>query len=320
MAERLKRLDSLRLFAIITIIISHLEFIKDSVIGEFYCKHLQNATWGVDFFFMLSGFGLYYSYMNKEINRSLSDCYSFAVEKIKKIYPLYIISLIISLPCVLFLLSTGSLKTNAFRFLLDLTLFQSLFGTTFLSHGINGVCWFLSSLFICYMVSPLLLYLIKKHITSIRKCFLFITITIVVLLIFSTLFWNVEEYFSKRLLYKGIPIIDDLAYGSPYIRIFYVLIGMLLANLYFYYNNVLKNSTLVEFVIIGLSLFYFFSRNTLSCISIILLRFLDVVNAASVLFIFALGKGELSKKVEKSQLLYSCGGGIVCIYSCYTIQ
>lgn len=96
--------------------------------------------------------------------------------------------------------------------------------------------------------------------------------------------------------------------------VLFLLSTVLLANLYFYYNNALKNSTLVEFVIIGLSLFYFFTRNTLSCISIILLRFLDVVNAASVLFIFALGKGELSKKVEKSQLLYSCVCGGYSMY------
>ena len=65
---RLKQLDGLRFFAIITIILSHLEFLKELKFGNVYWNHFHNATWGVDYFFILSGFGLFYSLLNTGVS------------------------------------------------------------------------------------------------------------------------------------------------------------------------------------------------------------------------------------------------------------
>ena len=58
--KRILSLEGLRVIAIFIIILSHLEFIGDlnNKFGDFYIKYLHNATLGVDFFFLLSGFGL----------------------------------------------------------------------------------------------------------------------------------------------------------------------------------------------------------------------------------------------------------------------
>lgn len=56
----------------------------------------------------------------------------------------------------------------------DLSLLQSVTGMTFFSHSLNGVCWFLSCIFVCYIVMA---FVIKKidNIRSKREaevCFL----------------------------------------------------------------------------------------------------------------------------------------------------
>ncbi len=41
-------------------------------------------------------------------------------------------------------------------------LLQSITGSSYTSHALNAVCWFLSTLFICYMVCPILVNIISK--------------------------------------------------------------------------------------------------------------------------------------------------------------
>ncbi len=63
---KIDALTGFRFMAIMVIIISHLEFIGEyEKIGLFYKTYIHNATLGVDYFFMLSGFGMMLSYQKK---------------------------------------------------------------------------------------------------------------------------------------------------------------------------------------------------------------------------------------------------------------
>ena len=109
--KRLNQLDGLRFLMILIIVLSHFEFLNECNYGEFYAKHLDNATMAVDYFFMLSGFGLMYSMHNKKIGDiNAKKCVKFGVDKIKKIYPLYIFSIIISIPIMILLFRENILK------------------------------------------------------------------------------------------------------------------------------------------------------------------------------------------------------------------
>ena len=94
-----KRIDALtgaRFTAILIIVFSHLEFFANYSYGDTYYNYFHNPTQGVDFFFMLSGCGIMLSSVNKiEPNKTqLTDLIRFAINRIKKIYPLYIMSLL----------------------------------------------------------------------------------------------------------------------------------------------------------------------------------------------------------------------------------
>lgn len=305
--KRLDQLDSIRFVSILIIVLSHFEFIGNSFIGEFYTNFLHNPTFGVDYFFVLSGFGLYLSFSEKNISNSLKDSISFAIKKIKKTYYVYLFSLIISIPCNLIWISPGHIRTVLIRFLIDLTLVQSIFGSTLFSHSINQVCWFLSTLFICYCFIPIIINIVRRYCISIKKIIIHLCIIICALLFFSYFFIKIEEKMANVFTYHETPIIDDLVYGSPYIRIFYITIGVLLGKLFFQVRDKYsKDLTVLEIIITIISILYFFLRNTIN-IHFIIKRLFDVINVSTVLFIFALGWGKVSNLILKAKFLSYLG-------------
>lgn len=125
-------------------------------IGCFSDLHLFSGI-SLNYFFLLSGVGLYTAYKSDECYR-LGMYFEFAVQRIKKLYFVYIISLLLYVPLI------KSVKLAAYyviNFFISATLLQGLFPSTYVSHGINGAAWFLSSLFIAYTLAPWMISLVK---------------------------------------------------------------------------------------------------------------------------------------------------------------
>lgn len=101
--NRINTLTGARFIAIMLIVINHFEFLGQyGSIGYIYQKYLHSASIGVDFFFMLSGFGMMLSSINKSSKDtrrfSLKYLFTFARRNVKKIYPIYISMLILGIP------------------------------------------------------------------------------------------------------------------------------------------------------------------------------------------------------------------------------
>lgn len=137
------------------IVFSHFEFLYDyGVFGKVYELFFHNATMGVDFFFMLSGFGMMLSSLRRDPNGTvpiggIKGLITFGKQHVKKIYPVYVFFLLCGIP---YEILTGyieyghSLMRQAIKcvilFLIDLTLLQTATGRKTFSHSLNGVCWF----------------------------------------------------------------------------------------------------------------------------------------------------------------------------------
>lgn len=118
-SKRIPQLEGLRFIMCCIIILSHFEFLGDSeIFGDFYKTYLHNPTLAVDYFFMLSGFGIYLS--TKRPKCSIKGGLEFAVDKVKKIYPAYISSLILGMVWVC-LITDGLIKTIAKLFIFGIT-------------------------------------------------------------------------------------------------------------------------------------------------------------------------------------------------------
>ena len=162
--KQIKALTGARFAAIMIIVGSHFEFLYQYSIGSIYYNYFHNATMGVDFFFMLSGFGMMLSSIKtdpagKKQNNTLKSLLNYSFKHVSKIYPLYVATLLIGIPYYMMhsIIENGksffeaSIHTIS-KFIVCLTLLQSTTGMMRFSHGLNAVCWFLSTLFCIYII------------------------------------------------------------------------------------------------------------------------------------------------------------------------
>lgn len=308
--KRLLQLDGLRFIMIMVVTISHLEFLLDSeVVGTVYQNHIKNGGFAVDFFFMLSGFGIYYVSADKNLSYSLKNSVLYAINKIKKIYPIYIVSL---MAAMLYQIPAFFKHTNnILEFLLEMVvhtipcilLVQSITGMTEFSHAINEVCWFLSCLFICYMFCPLFVKYVNKFFTK-TKVFIGLLTTIGFIMFFSFIAFQIDGEFYYK--------INDLYYGHPFIRCFYLLLGMFIARIVLKKNMRIKHNNLFEIIILCSYITYFVFRNTFA-FNTNVIRLFDICITALFLFVFSFGGGWISNLLSKN-IIVSLGNNSMYIF------
>ena len=308
--RKINSLTGARFFAILIIVFSHFEFLeKYGEFGIIYSSYIHNPTMGVDFFFMLSGFGMMISSIIKDPACSksvggLKGMVVFGIKHIKKIYAPYVFSLLLGIPY--YCLTCGDfiligLAKCAVYFSVDLTLFQSATGIMAFSHSLNGVCWFFSSLFCIYLLSPIILKLLKIHIKSAKVAIVGIFVSILISFILLVLFRWVE---AKTFL-------DVLSYVSPIRRVFYVIPGMLMAQVFVFFKNNKQKKTLrlfksgaFEYITICNSVIWFFFRNTISSKIGPYVVFLDMILVCCYLYALAIGNGIFSYFFSNKIVVY----------------
>lgn len=300
--KRLRQLDGLRFIMFCVILLSHFEFLWNYPYGIFYRRFLYNSTMGVDYFFLLSGFGIYYSSRNqaKLEKRGIR----FAIRKIRKVYPLYVVSLLLSYPYAVMLMRTYRtdwlypIVTNLILLLLALTLLQELSGMMVFSHAINGVGWFLSTLFLSCMLCPWFQRITERHSGSRRKV-VCLWGSVVLLILLITL---ITERLDGTVVLPGF-VLDDLSYGSPYVRCWYLLLGMAVAELYFeltadgkgWYRHMALAAVLS-------AVFWFFIRGSLSMLPFVLRRAVDLILVSFLLLSVSLDQGRISNVLSCNRL------------------
>lgn len=170
-------------------------------------------------------------------------------------------------------------------------LLQSLFGVERIQWQFNSVAWFLSCLFIIYIVSPCIIKSLK-HIKTKAALYSVLVLDLAMIVFTAFVFGKIEE----------ATFFDMLVYASPYRRVFYVILGMLLCLLRVDFNVRLgsKNRlfSVLEISAVTLSVAYFFLGNDMVGIRKSLGDFayaLDVMNAGMMLFVFSFEGGIVSR-------------------------
>lgn len=168
--------DFLKGVAIISVLINH--YINNYISIRF--SEIANGM--VSIFFLLSGYGLFYSLSRKKSNIILFYK-GFYLKRILRIYPLYIVSLLLS---VLF-------AGNSF----------SLFTYIAFPFQASGIYWFITSLIQCYFLSPLIFAVWQKF--GNRNYILFLTIILFVTQLVSLFlkFEPTRQYFGYRFMAVG---------------------------------------------------------------------------------------------------------------------
>lgn len=315
-AERIPALTGARFPAIMVIVFSHFEFLLNyGDFGVAYWQFWHNPTMGVDFFFMASGFGMMLGSMREDPKGiapigGVRDAFAFGWRHVKSIYPLYVVTLLASIPFWILDGVGGGNSTVAeellrclLLLLMDLTLLQSMTGHIVFAHSLNSVCWFLSSLFCIYLVSPRIMRSIKRCPATPRAMVIGVAACIVFSATLGALFGYIEDV--------G-PLFDDLSYGSPYHRVFYVMAGMFLARLYSCRResdtgadaSSLVGSGAFEHAFVVASVIWFFTRTSSGLADTLLAYVIDMLLVAGYLYALALGRGVISRLLRSKPMVY----------------
>ena len=158
-------------------------------------------------FFLLSGFSLFYSNQNKDLVK-IEHLKTFYIKRIIGIFPLYYAT------AILYILLIGSENyiTNLLLAPIEMLGFQVAFTSLFsISH--NGGTWFISCLFICYIIYPFIQEVVKQ---ISNKAKIILTIILIFILLYS-------PYIAVEFSLANI-------YSNPFFRCIEFIIGVILAS------------------------------------------------------------------------------------------
>nr|WP_314266237.1 acyltransferase [uncultured Moellerella sp.] len=170
-------LTSIRFFAAIFVLFSHLSYFSATSLSVFYVKE---GFIGVTLFFILSGFVLAYSYEDR-FKKKKTTIFSFYSARIARIYPLHILTLILALP--FFLINSPdflSLLSNVF-------LLQAFIPNDSYYFSLNAPSWSISVEMLFYLLFPLLIRFKASFLISITIILILIKIVLSVSIIDDSL-------------------------------------------------------------------------------------------------------------------------------------
>ena len=154
------------------------------------------------------------------IYRGYRSNIKFAVQHIKKLYPLHITTMIIALVLNILVIAGDAsvfdgLKLG-FKVILNILLLQSWIPNVSINVSLNGVAWFLSSLFFCYYCFPILIKIFR------RKKARFLVVMAIGILLSQLLITFV-------LVYLNLPdsIYRYAVYDAPFFRLGDFAIGVI---------------------------------------------------------------------------------------------
>lgn len=148
--------QGLRGIAILLIVISHCSFGINAYGSNttMYCGGL-----GVSIFIMLSGYLTLYQHYDNNTELKFKE---FIFEKIKKFYPLHLLTLIAALPFLLVSIKTIGKSQAILIFISNLTLVQTWIPIENFYFSLNAVSWYLSITMFFIVMTPVTIKCFRK--------------------------------------------------------------------------------------------------------------------------------------------------------------
>lgn len=180
-----------------------------------HCAIGEGGAIGVSLFLVMSGFLLVQKHCYDEYRITFITCYRSSYNRIKKLYPLHIVTMLMALP---FLYNaTKNIDGNKIlyfgsRLVANIGLIQAWFPQENIRYSLNNLSWYLCVCSWCYFVFPIILKLIKQ--IKYRKNLIIFMIAIAILQ------WGVG-YAIEIVVYElggNAQIIKGLTYNSPLFR------------------------------------------------------------------------------------------------------
>lgn len=212
------------------------------------------GEWAVSLFFVLSGFVSVISQNNKgDLVPSFKNNFKYMINKIKKLYPLYLISIFSLLVFDFIGSSKASIIKISFKLISNLLFIQNYFPFKS-ATSINGPSWFLCTIVLSYLLFPFIYKSIKNK-YSLKR-----TITTIVILYALQFGCGIIGSYLNNLAISENSILspnisDWFFYYFPPVRLIDVVIGNYLG--FIFINNKkesLNKATLKEILLLIISI------------------------------------------------------------------
>jgi peptidoglycan/LPS O-acetylase OafA/YrhL len=216
--RRIDALTSIRIFAAGAVFLLHVhapEFVPAPL-----RVFMSNGYFGVSLFFMLSGFVLAWTYVDRMGSLSGRSLWNFFVARFARVYPLYLFALLVVMVPAIF--TTG----YSVEMLKHLFALQAWSGNLSTAFGYNAPGWSLSVEIFLYACFPFILIPLLKA----RRMVLLAVIAVSVMATFAIALWMMSTGQA------ALPATDPASahrwlYRTPALRLFDFVIGMAAALL-----------------------------------------------------------------------------------------
>ena len=281
---RLNALTSLRFFAAMGVFIHHFHFFEHtkSVFAQQVYKAFYEGFVGVTFFYILSGFIISFSY-NQHKKAGKYSIPQFLRNRVARLYPTHLLTLVIA--ASVYLTKDAWAYVDMSTLYANILLAQSAFPSIPYFFGFNGVSWSVSTEMFFYLGFILLVTFNTKQLIG-------IWIALLAMVIWFLIFMS-----SSEVAYWAL-------YINPVFRAVDFVTGMLLFRLYKgrEFSLSFKRATTLE--VISLVALVAFACVGMKHVNMLLrLDIYYIAPMAAVVFIFAIGKGLVSKLLSNRYLV-----------------
>lgn len=224
--QSIPSLTGLRFIAALMVFLSHFPFPINSTSIHTLCL---SGYSGVTFFFVLSGFVIYYNHLNDFTVFKLRNSWNYFIARVARIYPLYLFIIL------LFWLKGGGI-INLTPYLLGI---QAWSKDLAIAWGIDAPAWSISVELFLYTLFPFLAYLVTKtKILSSPIKIISALITVSSIMFFLALYF---QFSGKAALDWSNPSsAHRWLYIMPLTRSLDFMLGMIAASIYLRYSGKLK--------------------------------------------------------------------------------
>ncbi len=299
----LPQLTSLRFFAALGVLCSHLIFLReiDNPIKSIAVIFFGEGHSGVTFFFVLSGFIMTHAYQHSLIQKTLSTK-RYLLLRLSRIWPLHLIT---ALPFVFyFFYKYGSDISSVV--VVNILLLQSWVPIVKYYISLNAVSWSLSVELFFYVA---FLFLVRLSVKSLKKLsllwFAVIASTATLIIFYGESHWSTGN--------GEIKVNHWIFYINPVFRLLDFMVGMLVYRIAFIKNSPCENTSFNEMLSVSFLILGAYAYSTLVFPEILRAQLLYLPIMAFIVYAFSKGTGILSRLL-KGKLLILLGEASFSLY------
>lgn len=294
-------LQAMRWIAIFMIFLSHVSFLLDTKYAAIYEKYISGGNFGVSFFFLLSGFLLAYKYYGCITSVDFKYSYNFTVSRIKKFYPLHIITVMFFIPNY-FISYFANPIIEVPLLLSNIFLIKSYIPWDLAYFSYNAPSWFLSTLLLLYFITPCLLKYIHMYIDKYNQKILKVVLLAVTIYIIGVIILTLNKVDNQYIKWY--------IYISPFFRIIDFSIGILAGIFIVYTKKLIKdNKNINIFVfsileILSILIFLIAYKNRFSVDKFFRFGIYWIPFLLIIVIVFAFERGIISKIISNKGMIF----------------